>query len=338
MSLLQQAPRFDVAGAVRLARDLYGLEAAASPLPSERDQNFLLTTSVRAGGDGGVNRYVLKIANAAEDRSMLDAQNAAMAHIAGRVSFCPRVLRTIGGDAIGVAAGGDHLIRLVTYVDGVPLAEVPVRTPQLFESLGRAVGRLDAALTDFDHPAIHRAFHWDLAKAAEVIGEHLCRIRDDDDRRLVEHVSRAALDAIEPWRQAFRRSAVHHDANDWNVLVSHPGPRATSLDIAGIIDFGDMVYGWTVADPAVATAYAILDADDPRAVADAIAFGYHAEYPLREAEAAAVFPLAALRLCMSACIAAWQQEQRPDDPYLSVSQEPIRRTLPAVAAMLERRG
>jgi len=46
-----------------------------------------------------------------------------------------------------------------------------------------------------------------------------------------------------------------------------------------------------------------------------------------------VFPLAMLRLCMSACIAAWQQQQRPDDDYLAVSQEPIRRTLPAIAAI-----
>ena len=40
---------------------------------------------------------------------------------------------------------------------------------------------------------------------------------------------------------------------------------------------------------------------------------------------------------MSACIAAWQQAQRAGDEYLGVSQQPIRRTLPALAAILERR-
>src|SRR4026207_2148238 len=43
-----RAPRAALAGAARLARELYGLEAAASTLPSERDQNFLLTS---AAGD-----------------------------------------------------------------------------------------------------------------------------------------------------------------------------------------------------------------------------------------------------------------------------------------------
>ena len=342
MSLLQQAPRFALADAARLARDLYGLDAAASSLPSERDQNFLLVSKGDLGTGGlGTVRYVLKIANAAENRAMLEAQNAAMAHVAnppGRVAVCPRVLPTVAGETIGLAPGTGHFVRLVTYLEGVPLAEIGPRTPKLFESLGRAVGRLDAALVDFDHPAIHRDFHWDLAKAASVVDEHLPRIRDDGARALVHRLSRAALNAIGPRVEAFRRSAIHNDANDWNVLVSNPEPRTPNPEIVGIIDFGDMVHSWTVADPAVAVAYAVLDAADPLATANAIVGGYHAEYPLRDEEAASVIPLAALRLCMSACIAAWQQQQRPDDEYLAVSQEPIRRTLPALVSILERRG
>jgi Ser/Thr protein kinase RdoA (MazF antagonist) len=109
-------------------------------------------------------------------------------------------------------------------------------------------------------------------------------------------------------------------------------------EVVGIIDFGDMVHSWTVADPAVAVAYAMLDAADPLATAEAVIHGYQSEYPLLQQERAAVFPLACLRLCMSACIAAWQQAQRAGDEYLAVSQQPIRRTLPALAAILERRG
>ena len=321
--MLQQAPRFALADAERLARDLYGLVTAAASLPSERDQNFVLTA---VAGD----RFVLKVANAAEDRAMLEAQNAAMAHVAGRVAICPRVLPTVAGETIGLAPGGAHFVRLVTYLAGVPLAEVGDRTPALFERLGRAVGRVDAALADFDHPAIHRRFHWDLANAASIIREHLPLMRVDAHRDLVVRVSTAALNAVGPRVSAFRRSTIHNDANDWNVLV-------LNHEIAGIIDFGDMVRSWTAADPAVAVAYAVLDSADPLAAADAIAGGYQAEHPLREEELAAVFPLACLRLCMSACIAAWQQRQRPGDDYLAVSQEPIRRTLPALADLLEKR-
>jgi Ser/Thr protein kinase RdoA (MazF antagonist) len=319
MSLLQQAPRLDCADAVRAARELYAMDACASALPSERDQNFLLTTA--SGG-----RYVLKVANAGESRAMLEAQNAAMAHVADRARICPRALPTIVGGTIGVAPDGTHLVRLVTYLAGFPLAEAAAHTPGLFEQVGRAVGRLDAALADFDHPALHRDFHWDLVHAAHVIGEHLPLIRDERGRQLVARVSADSLQAIDGHQAAFRRSAVHHDANDWNVLVD--GDR-----VVGIIDFGDLVHSWTVADPSVAAAYAMLHAPDPLATAAATVRGYQAEHPLDDDELAAVFPLACLRLCMSACIAAWQQQHRPDDEYLAVSQEPIRRTLPALAAI-----
>ena len=333
MSFLQQAPQLSGAEAERLARDVYGLAASASPLPSERDQNFLLESTAGTGGLG-TGRFVLKIANATEDRAMLEAQNAAMAHVAARVALCPHALPTRSGDLIAVVPGDVHFVRLVTYLEGIPFAEVGARTPALFESLGRAVGRLDRALDGFDHPAIHRHFHWDLARGGAVVQEHLPRVTDPADRQIVERITRAALQAIAAQQPAFRCSAVHHDANDWNVLVSTPDPP----EVVGIIDFGDMVHSWTVADPAVAVAYAMLDAADPLAIEDAVMRGYQAEQPLLPDERAAVFPLACLRLCMSACIAAWQQAQRSDDEYLAVSQQPIRRTLPALAAILERRG
>src|SRR5262245_30487618 len=319
MSLLQHSPRFDVAGATRLAREMYGLDAAASPLPSERDQNFLVTT---AAGE----RYVLKIANASEERAMLEAQNAAMAHVSRRMTFCPRVVPTTAGTTIG-AAGDGHFVRLVTYLPGVPLATTiagPERTG-LYHALGRAIGELDAALADFDHPAVHRDFHWDLANAERVIDEHLSKIHDTE-RALVARIAASSLSIVTTNQASFRHSVIHNDANDWNALVD--GDR-----IAGLIDFGDMVHSWTVADPAIAIAYAVLDCPAPLDVAASFIRGYQTAWPLRDEELAALMPLVNLRLCMSACIAAWQRQQRPDDEYLAVSQAPIRRTLPTLAAI-----
>lgn len=326
MPLLEESPRFDLAAAMRLARDLYGLVVTASPLPSERDQNFLVTS---AAGE----RFVLKIANRSEDRAMLEAQNAAMDHVSGRVPFCPRVIPTTAGVTIGLADGG-HFVRLVTYLPGTPLAETAegrrrdgAGTEGRWSwNFGRAIGELAGALADFDHPAVHRDFHWDLARASHVIREHLPRIGDRGDRNLVARVSERALAAVDARHSAFRRSVIHNDANDWNVLVD--GDR-----IAGLIDFGDMVHSWTVADPATAIAYAVLDDPNPLDLAASFVRGYRSAHSLNDEELAALLPLVSLRLCLSACIAAWQQQQRPDDEYLAVSQAPIRRTLPVLEAI-----
>jgi len=318
MSLLRQAPRFDRGAAARIARDLYGLDASASPLPSERDQNFEV-----AAADGA--RYVLKISNASEPRALLEAQNAALAHVAPRVPFCARVVPTLDGGAIGVAPGG-CLVRLVTYLEGVPLAEAGPPSAALVGDIGRSMGRLDAALADFDHPAIHRDFYWDLAHARRGVDDYLPLVDDADLRRLVERVSGGALAWVDERATSLRRSAVHHDANDWNLLVR-------GECVSGVLDFGDMVHSWTVADPAVALAYVWLAGGDPLAAAASLVRGYDDEYPLEAAEIDVVVPLAQLRLCMSVCIAASQRRERPDDEYLTVSQAPIRRALPALGAI-----
>ena len=76
-SIVQHAPKFNQQDATRFALDLYDLKASARQLPSERDQNFRLT-------DTGGKDYVLKLANSTERREVLDFQNQAMIHLAGK--------------------------------------------------------------------------------------------------------------------------------------------------------------------------------------------------------------------------------------------------------------
>ena len=320
MSLLRQAPGFDAAAAERIARDLYGVDAVASPLPSERDQNFRLTTR------SGDHAFVLKIANAAEERAMLEAQNALMAQVAP-LNLCPRVIPAASGDAIASGPDG-HLIRMLTWLPGAPLGTIDDPPDSLLEDLGRRLGQLDRALARFDHPALHRTFHWDLAQAFPVIRDHSPRIPDADLRGLVERIAGhvEARDAHVLAR--LRRSTIHGDANDHNVLVAQPVQK-----VIGLLDFGDAVHSYTVADLAIATAYAVLDKRDPLGTAVAVARAYHAEYPVTDDEWSVLFGLIQLRLCVSVCMAASQQPDRPTDEYLGVSQAPIRRTLPILAGI-----
>jgi Ser/Thr protein kinase RdoA (MazF antagonist) len=69
--------------------------------------------------------------------------------------------------------------------------------------------------------------------------------------------------------------------------------------VVSVIDFGDMHEGFTVGEPAIGTAYAILGKDDPLAAAAAVLAGYHEVLPLKEEEIEAFFPLMAARLAVS---------------------------------------
>jgi 4-aminobutyrate aminotransferase-like enzyme/Ser/Thr protein kinase RdoA (MazF antagonist) len=327
--MLEHAPHFTPADAARIARDLYGLEAVARPLTSERDQNFLLEP---AAGD----RIVLKIANAVEDAAMLDAQTSVLEHLAPGFPLTPRVVPTTGGALVGTvtaANGRRHRVWAVTRLNGVLLSTVHHRSPALLDDFGARVGALSRALTAFDHPAIHRDFHWDLANGTRVIAEHRSLVTGEIGATIDTLVARFDAEAA-PRLASLRRSAVHNDLNDNNVLVAADGPlHARHQQLSGILDFGDMVFGYTVADLAVACAYVMLGAPDPLAAAASVVRGYHRAFPLDEDELSALFGLMVLRLCMSACLAAHQQRQDPHNAYLDVSQAAIRTTLPGLASV-----
>jgi len=327
--MLNDAPRFDAARAARIARDIYGIDVVAQPLTSERDQNFLLT-------DGSGARRVLKIANAMERREMLDAQQAAMTHVATRMSLCPRPLATADGGFLAAVHGDDdreHHVWSVTYLPGTPLGSLRHRPARLLESFGRAIASLGSALADFDHPAIHRDFYWDLANASRVVREHRALVTDATLGRAIDTIVDRFERHVTPLLESLPRRAVHGDLNDYNVLVD--GDRASSdgPTVSGIVDFGDMVHSYAVADLAIALAYMMLDADDPLATLAQMVRGHSAVAPLGENELRALFGLSAMRLCASACIAAQQLRERPDNLYLDVSQAAIRRTLPVLAAI-----
>ena len=331
MPSLADAPRFGASDAARIAREQYGLEGRVESFPSERDQNFLL---VSAMGE----HMVLKIANAGEEPALLDAQQRVLGHLAGKgLTSCARVIPTITGRPtahVDATDGRRHLVWMVTHLQGATLAEVKHRSPPLLEDFGRTIATLRTGLADFDHPAIHRDFHWDLANGRSVVAEHRALVDDAVLARTIDALIQRFDDATAPLLAALPRSAIHGDLNDHNVLVDDRGDAWSRRQrIAGLIDFGDMVHGWAVADLAIASAYAMLDGEDPLSTVAAMVRGHHGAHPLSEAELAALHGLIMLRLCASACIAAQQRRQRPGDAYLDVSQQAIRRVLPQLATI-----
>ncbi len=290
------------------------MRASARQLPSERDQNFLVSN---ASGE----KFVLKIGNALEERAFLEAQNSALKHLATRVTFCQRLVPAASGEeiaAVETTSGATHFVRLVDYLPGVPLAEIKPHSPGLLHDLGRKLGRLTHALADFDHPAVHRDFHWDLSNGNRILDDYGPLINEPKLRELVFKCR------FEP-EINLRRSVIHSDANDYNVLVD-----PETMIVSGLIDFGDMVYSYTVGDLAIALAYVGLDKNDPRDAAREVISGYTSEFGLLDDEREALWPLVRLRLAMSVCMAAFQQRQQPDNEYLGISQKAIVQILPRI--------
>lgn len=304
----------------------YGKPGAVRPLPSERDQNFLVRFA-----DG--KRAVLKIAHAGEDRDVLELQHAALRRLAERAPgiALPRVLPASDGSDIVEVAGAEgetHQARLLSWVPGTILALVRPHTPELLESLGRLIAQLDTGLEGLDHPAAHRELKWNLARA-EWIREHLDAVEDPSRRALAARTLDRYRTDVAPTLGRLPAGMIYNDANDHNILVRGEDPWTRR--VTGVIDFGDLVHSAVVCDVAIAAAYAALGKADPLAAAARVVAGYQALHPLGEAEVDLLDALIETRLAVSVVNSAIQRSAAPDNAYLTVSEAPAWETLQRLA-------
>ena len=311
--------------AARIAREVYGLAAAIRVLPGEYDDNFQLQAE-------DSRAFVLKLMHPAREDSFVDMQCRALTHLAGRAPHLalPRVIPTAKGELYARVSLEDETSRLVwmlSYLPGTTLAETKPHAPELLASLGRMLAEIDLALRDFAHPCAQRFLKWDLSRS-NWARDYLGHIADPERRALAKKFLNLFEEEAVPRFPLLRRSVIYGDANDHNALVDPKTKRVVS-----VIDFGDMHEGFTVGEPAIAAAYAILGKDDPLAAAGSVLAGYHQILPLTEEEIAAFFALMAARLAVSVVNSAHRKSLVPDDPYVTASEAPAWEALERLAAI-----
>ena len=309
-SLSTAPPTLSAALAQSLAETHFGLSGTLTPLASERDQNFRLTTTTAS--------YVLKLANAAEPPAVTQFQTLALLHLEATPLPVPRVIRTLSGQTEAATPHGT--LRLLTWLEGHPQHLTP-RTPTQCAAMGAMAARLTLGLAGFTHPAAAHVLQWDIKQAATLrpllphIAENLRPLAtetlDRFDRDLALHLP------------SLRAQVVHNDLNPHNVLTDRKNPD----HITGILDFGDMVHTPLICDAAVAAAYQI-DPATPRASLQCFAAAYHALLPLTPLEARLLPDLAATRLLTSLAVASARAARFPANAAY------ILRNVPAAAASL----
>jgi Ser/Thr protein kinase RdoA (MazF antagonist) len=319
-SCIDWAPRFSQKEAVSISKKFYGVDVLASSLPSERDQNFLLKS--RNSG----KKYVLKISNQKEKKETLDLQNSAMKIISSCLGndSCPQICLTKEGKKTKKISQKQsyHYVRMVTYIEGKPLAQTLPHTPILLQSAGKFIAKIDQALKNFSHPAAKRKFHWDLQRGPETIKQLMKYIEKPEERSLIKHLlERFQSQAMKSVSQ-LKKTVIHNDGNDYNILVKDSDKKSLNQKKCfGILDFGDMVYSYTVGDIAVVAAYVMLDKKNHWDAASHLIKGYDRVMKISDKELEAVSHFIYLRLCMSVVISAFQKKKQPDNEYLIISEK-----------------
>ncbi|WP_374309001.1 aminotransferase class III-fold pyridoxal phosphate-dependent enzyme [Dongia sp.] len=305
--LRANAPRLPLSTIATAAREHFGLEGDLSPLYSERDQNVRLR-----GADGSA--WVLKISNAAEDPAIIDCQIAVLRHIENidPTIPVPRVHPTLDGaptKKIKAEDGQEHIFYVFSYLDGRIAGTANLDTP-LYTKIGTMVARLGRAMRGFFHPAAGtRELLWDVRMSPRLL-PHVELLASAEHRRVARDILIRFRDGTLPKLPALRSQLIHGDVHEHNLILTETTPP----EIAGIIDFGDMIHGPLVLDLADTIADFALDPSRIEEVLTSIAGAYNAVTPLEDVEIDLLYDLVMARLLITPLTNAVRAKETPDEP------------------------
>lgn len=303
-----------------LVHDHWGLTGKLHPLTSERDQNHRLDTAQGS--------FTLKLANPAEPSALTDFQTKALLHTARNAPDLPtpRVIPTLDGRPILPTPEG--ALRLLTWLPGTPLAHLP-RTPALASAIGTALGRLDATLAHFRHPAADHHLLWDIRNTRD-LAPLTPAVAEDLRPRIAAFLDRFQTD-IAPALAQLPRQVIHGDFNPHNLLADPKRPET----LTGILDFGDMTLSHRICDLAVAASY-LIEPKDPPSLLVPLTQAYHRANPLTAQEIALLPDLITARLVTTLTITGWRAARHPENAAYILRNAPTSRA--GLDALIDPRG
>ena len=294
-----------------LVKEHYGLNVTVKALNGYDELNFLLSNKKN-------EKYILKVSNESHPFPFLEAQINIIQHLKkSDISDCFQhfSINKQGEELTKIIRDSKtYYIRILNFLEGTFWIDAKEKTSELHHNLGSFLGSMDHALQDFSHPAMHRRYTWDISRASEA-GDNLKHILNHEKRRIAGYFLLQFDTEVVPEIHRLRHAYIHNDANDYNILVQ--GNR-----ISGLIDFGDMVYTALVNNLAIACTYAMLDEEDPLAVAASIVAGYHKTYALQEKELDLLYYLIAGRLCISVTQSAYNASLDSNNEHHFITEKP----------------
>ena len=270
-------PQVGPAQAAQLLEQHYGLHGTLQSLGSQQDLNYKV--------DSARGRFVLKICRGDYAAVELQAQHAALNELQARADLrVPRVIKALNGEELlTVSVDGQTLhVRLLDYIDGQPLTHLPHLGRKVIAGFGELCGRMSQALATFTHAGLERTLQWDPRHARQLITHLLASLENLPHRAALEQVAEQVEKHLRPLADHLPWQAVHMDITDDNVVWQRDAQR--HWHVQGVIDFGDLVHTWRIADLSVTCAALLHHAEgDPFAILPAIQ-ACHAVTPLQHQE------------------------------------------------------
>lgn len=300
--------------AEKILFSLFNIKGTVFQLPGEVDFNFRIKIENEEG-------YILKISRPDENPNYLDFQQQLLqfTETHGKNLIAPKVIKDKSGKTISTitdAFGNTRNVRLLSWISGRVWSNVNPQLDDLRFSLGKQCGLLTKSLQGFQHSEAQRVFVWDVAQSLWT--KENIHLFKKEEQEIITYFQNK-FESEQTSYSKLRKSIVHNDANDNNVIVSS---ELSNPKVIAAIDYGDAIYTQIINDVAIACAYAIMGPNDPLEAALPLIKGYHSSFPLTEGELKHLYSAIAMRLIISVTKSAINKIEEPDNTYLLISEKP----------------
>jgi len=317
-------PQMDQDLAKQLLRDLYGLEPlTCKEFNSYDDRNFYFTVSSESKNSHlplpSPDGYVLKITNSqdSKDPDFSDAQNLMILHMAKSLPV-PVPVQNVHGSLKSLESIGKtkNIVRLLKYIPGKILYEVPDWTEKHFYQCGQFVARMSSTLADFEHPAyLTRQSVWFLSSIPSLT-KFISAVEDEGRKKLAECIIKEFCSTVKPVEKELDSGIIHGDFNEQNILVKQVS--GGEFEVYSVLDFGDSQRNPMLYDLAINIMYMMTQCRciEPYKAGGHVVAGYLNHRDLSQQEKQLLRICVGARYAQSLVLGTYSYQQDPGNDYL----------------------
>lgn len=257
--------------------------------------------------------YVLKIINSfdSKNQQFFEGQDLILNHLGQNNVLCPQPVRTNQNkfSFFYEFRTGQHLVRLLEYIEGSLLCKV-TPTLNIFFECGCFIGNCDRLLKDISHKGLeNRDFIWRL-DAVPDLKKYLHVINDTCKREICKKIISEFENRVVPLMKKLEKGLIHGDFNEQNILVDEIDGK-----IKAVLDFGDSHVNCYLFEVVLTITYVIIYAKDLDAGGYVLA-GYELFRKLPQEELEVLKVCVCARLCQSLVLGAYSILNDPNNSYI----------------------
>lgn len=313
----------------RVLHDLhcyYGLSGKLKQLGSCQDINYRLTTSNH-------EKYVVKYLNPSISWDDINFQHQILDYLhsfrpsatqdsSNNTPFLiPYPKKRIDDNSTVVAikdstTGSVYHMCVLLFIEGDLLSDFKYLHPLTLREIGRDIAKFNQLLVTFPLSDDYaRQSEWDMRKSYLICEARRSAIKDIALQEKMMNIASIANDILKFHENSLRHQLIHGDLADYNIIA-----KKTDFDrpkIIGIIDFGDIVESWLIADLAVAIVPLLSKPNhNTMEIVTEVVRGFCSLTPLNESELNCLWHLILLRAILITINVISILEDDPNNQYL----------------------